>query len=70
MRSYGEFLIAGGEGHPAGARDASPERFDALEQFARDHWHVTDVAHRWSAQDPVTWDHLPVIGRYHPRSPC
>jgi glycine/D-amino acid oxidase-like deaminating enzyme/nitrite reductase/ring-hydroxylating ferredoxin subunit len=68
IRSYGELLIAGGEGHPAGARDASPERFDALEQFARDHWHVTDVAHRWSAQDPVSWDHLPVIGRYHPRS--
>ena len=68
IRSYGELLIAGGEGHPAGARDASPERFDALEEFAREHWHVTDVAHRWSAQDPVSWDHLPVIGRYHPGS--
>ncbi len=68
IRSYGELLIVGGEGHPAGSRDASPERFKRLEQFARKYWDVTDIAHRWSAQDPVSWDHLPVIGRYHPRS--
>jgi Rieske Fe-S protein len=26
------------------------------------------VTHRWSAQDPVSWDHLPVVGPYHPRT--
>jgi nitrite reductase/ring-hydroxylating ferredoxin subunit len=29
---------------------------------------VKAVTHRWSAQDPVPYDHLPVIGRYLPRS--
>jgi Rieske Fe-S protein len=68
VRSYGEFLLAGGEGHPTGARDATPERYRQLERFARDHWEVVEVAHTWSAQDPVSWDLLPVIGRYHPSS--
>jgi glycine/D-amino acid oxidase-like deaminating enzyme/nitrite reductase/ring-hydroxylating ferredoxin subunit len=68
VRSHGELLIVGGEGHPTGARKATPERYERLEAFARDHWDVDEVKHRWSAQDPVSWDHLPVIGRYHPRT--
>jgi glycine/D-amino acid oxidase-like deaminating enzyme/nitrite reductase/ring-hydroxylating ferredoxin subunit len=68
IHSFGELLIAGGEGHPSGARGASGERFERLEQFAREHWDVTEIVHRWSAQDPVSWDHLPVIGWYHPGS--
>src|SRR5215208_4946555 len=68
VRSHGELLIVGGEGHATGARKATPERYERLEEFARAHWDITDITHRWSAQDPVSWDHLPVIGRYHPRS--
>jgi glycine/D-amino acid oxidase-like deaminating enzyme/nitrite reductase/ring-hydroxylating ferredoxin subunit len=68
VRSYGEVLIVGGEGHPAGATDATPERFRRLEAFARQHWDVEAITHRWSAQDPVPYDHLPTIGRYRPRS--
>jgi nitrite reductase/ring-hydroxylating ferredoxin subunit len=68
MRSYGDLLVLGGEGHQTGAKKATPERYAALEQFARDHWSVEDVGYRWSAQDPVSWDHLPVIGPYYPRS--
>jgi glycine/D-amino acid oxidase-like deaminating enzyme/nitrite reductase/ring-hydroxylating ferredoxin subunit len=68
VRSYRDFLILGGEGHTTGARKATPERYRRLEEFARKHWGVSEVAHRWSAQDPVSWDLLPVIGRYHPGS--
>ena len=68
IRSYRDLLIVGGEGHPAGASSASPERFKRLERFAREHWNIADIAGCWSAQDPVSWDHLPVIGPYHPRS--
>ena len=68
IRAHGNVLIVGGEGHRAGARDASPERFAKLEEFAREHWDVQAVTHRWSAQDPVPYDHLPVIGAYLPRS--
>jgi Rieske Fe-S protein len=66
VRSYGDLLIVGGEGHAPGDSQAQPARFDALEEFARRHWDVDAVTHRWSAQDPVPWDHLPVIGPYAP----
>jgi glycine/D-amino acid oxidase-like deaminating enzyme/nitrite reductase/ring-hydroxylating ferredoxin subunit len=68
VRSYGDLLVVGGEGHSTGASDATPERFRRLEEFARRHWDVDAVTHRWSAQDPVPYDHLPAIGRYGPRS--
>jgi glycine/D-amino acid oxidase-like deaminating enzyme/nitrite reductase/ring-hydroxylating ferredoxin subunit len=68
VRSYGEMLVLGGEGHTTGARKATPERYRRLEEFAQEHWGATEITHRWSAQDPVSWDLLPVIGRYHPRS--
>jgi glycine/D-amino acid oxidase-like deaminating enzyme/nitrite reductase/ring-hydroxylating ferredoxin subunit len=68
VRSYGEMLILGGEGHTTGAHAATPERFRRLEQFAREHWDAGEITHRWSAQDPVSWDLLPVIGRYRPRA--
>ncbi len=68
VRSAGELLVVGGESHSAGARQATPERFERLARFARDHWDVAEVTHRWSAQDPVHYDHLPVIGPYWPAS--
>jgi len=68
LRSYGKALIVGGEGHTAGSADATPERYERLEQFTREHFKVRAITHRWSAQDPVPYDHLPVIGRYHPRT--
>ena len=68
LRTYGDLLIVGGEGHAAGSDDARPERFAALEAFARRHWDVAEVTHRWSAQDPVPHDRLPLIGPYQPGS--
>ncbi|HEX8075530.1 MAG TPA: FAD-dependent oxidoreductase, partial [Thermoleophilaceae bacterium] len=68
IRSYKDLIVVGGEGHTAGDSDATPERFAALEAFAREHWDVAAITHRWSAQDPVPYDHLPVIGRYAPRT--
>jgi len=66
LRDYGDLLIVGGEGHSPGAAEARPERFGKLADFAREHWDVADVTHRWSAQDPVPYDHLPMIGPYRP----
>jgi glycine/D-amino acid oxidase-like deaminating enzyme/nitrite reductase/ring-hydroxylating ferredoxin subunit len=68
MRSHGDWLIVGGEGHSTGSRKANRERFARLEAFAREHWDVEAVTHRWSAQDPSPYDHLPVIGPYRPGS--
>ena len=68
VRSYGEQLIVGGEGHSTGSGKANLERFKRLEDFAREHWDVEAISHRWSAQDPSPYDHLPVIGPYRPGS--
>jgi nitrite reductase/ring-hydroxylating ferredoxin subunit len=68
LREADGLLIVGGEGHATGASDARPERFDDLAAFARAHWDVAEVTHRWSAQDPVPYDHLPMIGPYRPGS--
>ena len=68
IRSTDDLLIIGGEGHPSGSSEAQPERFARLEAFAREHWDVAEVTHRWSAQDPIPYDHLPMIGPYRPGS--
>jgi glycine/D-amino acid oxidase-like deaminating enzyme/nitrite reductase/ring-hydroxylating ferredoxin subunit len=68
LRSYGDLLIVGGEGHSVGSGAATPERYERLEAFAREHWDVLDVTHRWSAQDPTPYDHLPFVGAYRPGS--
>src|SRR5918995_2255412 len=68
IRSHADYVIVGGGGHAAGAREATPERFAALEAFAREHWDVAELTHRWSAQDPPAYDSLPVIGTYVPGS--
>ncbi len=67
VRGFGDQVLVGGEGHPVGSSKAEPQRFEVLERFAREHWDIGEVAHRWSAQDPISYDHLPVIGPY-PRS--
>ena len=55
-------IIIGGEGHSAGAAGVSAERFQTLERFAAERWDLTRPVARWSAQDPIPYDHLPMIG--------
>jgi glycine/D-amino acid oxidase-like deaminating enzyme/nitrite reductase/ring-hydroxylating ferredoxin subunit len=62
------WVLVGGEGHVVGSDEATPERFDALERFAREQFDVVDVPYRWSTQDGMPLDRLPYAGRYHPRA--
>ncbi|MFC5289747.1 FAD-dependent oxidoreductase [Actinokineospora guangxiensis] len=64
--SAGDRLVVGGQGHQVGERGDSEARYAALEEFARRHWDVAGFTHRWSAQDPVPYDRLPMIGAYRP----
>ena len=64
----GELLLVGGEGHRTGDESATGERFARLEAFASTHWEVQAVTHRWSSQDAVPLDGLPLVGRATPRS--
>lgn len=68
IQFIGSSIIVGGEGHTAGAAGVTAERFQALERFASEHWDVSGAVARWSAQDPIPYDHLPMIGPLIPRS--
>jgi glycine/D-amino acid oxidase-like deaminating enzyme/nitrite reductase/ring-hydroxylating ferredoxin subunit len=58
----GRDLIVGGEGHKPGAEANTNRRYAALEAFARDHWGIGEIDHRWSTHDYVPIDRLPYIG--------
>ncbi|RRO16730.1 FAD-dependent oxidoreductase [Saccharopolyspora rhizosphaerae] len=68
LRSLGDQLIVCGEGHEAGAAGIGEERYTRLEAFAREHWPVAEITHRWSAQDLVPHDRFPMVGPYLPGS--
>jgi glycine/D-amino acid oxidase-like deaminating enzyme/nitrite reductase/ring-hydroxylating ferredoxin subunit len=68
VRRWRDWLIVGGEGHHTGASDAQPERYERLAEFGREHFGVTEFPYRWSTQDGMPSDHVPYIGRYHPRA--
>ena len=67
-RSAGDLLIVCGSDHVTGDRGINEEAFSRLERHAREHWDVDEISHRWSAQDPVPYDHSPMIGTYTPVS--
>ena len=72
LRSYDDgadtWLLVGGDGHLVGSDEAQPQRYEALERFAREHFDVVDVPFRWSTQDGMPADKLPYIGPYTPVS--
>jgi nitrite reductase/ring-hydroxylating ferredoxin subunit len=63
LRVAGDQLIVGGEGHKVGEPHDTREHYRNLESWARQHFDVTSVEHRWSAQDWSAADGLPFIGR-------
>ena len=56
-------LIVGGEGHKAGHEADTRRHYAALESWARECFDVESVEYRWSAQDYVTVDGFPYVGR-------
>jgi glycine/D-amino acid oxidase-like deaminating enzyme/nitrite reductase/ring-hydroxylating ferredoxin subunit len=64
----GDLLILSGQGHPTGERGVDARRYLGLEAFAREHWDVAEITHRWSAQDLCSYDELPMVGPYLPGS--
>jgi len=68
LASTADLLIVGGQGHPTGRRGVDRSRYAELESFAREHWDVAETVHRWSAQDLLAYDDLPMIGPYLPGS--
>jgi glycine/D-amino acid oxidase-like deaminating enzyme len=61
-------LLVGGEGHKVGHDPDTTQRYAALEAWAREHFPVAAVEHRWSAQDYSPVDGMPFVGRLLPGS--
>ncbi len=61
FRNYGDLLLLGGGGHRTGKKGGS---FNELEEFARKNYPHAKIKYRWAAQDCITLDGVPYIGRY------
>ena len=57
------WLVLGGEGHKVGHDDDTTRRYAALEAWAAEQFDIGPIEHRWSAQDYVSADRLPFVGR-------
>lgn len=66
FRRQGELLLLGGGGHRTGRQGGG---WEVLSAFAREHWPQAREVCRWAAQDCMSLDGVPYIGRYSARTP-
>ena len=68
LRTAGQLLLLGGAGHRTGENQQGG-RYEQLRQKAREWWPHSQEAACWSAQDCMTLDGVPYIGRFAPSQP-
>ncbi|MDP4132638.1 MAG: FAD-dependent oxidoreductase [Bacillota bacterium] len=68
FRNYQNYLILGGGGHRAGENSAGGQ-YDLLKNEAIKYYPDSKVMTQWSAQDCMTLDSIPYIGRYSDQTP-
>lgn len=56
-------LLVGGNGHIVGREHSPQARVDDLRAWTTEHFPGAVETHSWSAQDYMTFDHLPFVGR-------
>ena len=66
FRSWGDTLILGGGGHRTGKQGGG---WQELEDYTRKHYPGAAITHRWAAQDCMSLDGVPYIGRYSGGTP-
>ena len=64
FRPYGGTLLLGGGAHRTGGSGGG---FSVLENFAQKHYTGAEITHRWAAEDCITLDDAPYIGKYSRR---
>lgn len=65
----GEIILVGGERHKTGQGVDTNEHYNALIDFAYEHFTVEDIPYRWSTQDCMTLDSLPFVGQFTAETP-
>jgi len=68
FRTHGDTLLLGGAGHNCG-ENAEGGRYDLLEKEAAKYFPNSKIIARWSAQDCMTLDDVPYIGRFSKSRP-
>lgn len=66
MRNYKGRLLLGGGAHRTGKKGGS---FRELEEFAKKHYKNSRKVASWAAQDCMSLDNIPYIGKYSKRTP-
>lgn len=66
FRNYGELLLVGGGGHRTGKRGGG---YEELREFAAACYPNAAERYHWAAQDCMSLDGIPYIGRYCARTP-
>lgn len=66
FRNEGELLLVGGAGHRTGKNESGGKYQDILD-YVKELWPQCEVVCKWSAQDCMTLDHIPYIGRFSHR---
>ena len=61
FRSYGNYLLIGGGSHRTGKKG---EAWSGIEKLAKEKYPSAEQRYRWAAQDCMTLDGVPYIGRY------
>jgi glycine/D-amino acid oxidase-like deaminating enzyme/nitrite reductase/ring-hydroxylating ferredoxin subunit len=57
-----EWLIIGGQSHNVGEENGI-DHFSELEKSVKENFGITDIDYRWAAEDSMTEDKLPYIGK-------
>lgn len=65
FRNYGDMLLLGGGSHRTGKKGGD---WEELRQFAKKHYPGAEELCAWAAQDCMTLDNVPYIGRYSKRT--
>ena len=66
FRSYGDLLLVGGGDQRVGRKSRG---FPYVAAFVQEHYPDADLRYAWAAQDCMSLDQVPYIGRYSPALP-
>ncbi|NLM57539.1 MAG: FAD-dependent oxidoreductase [Clostridium sp.] len=65
----GELILVGGESHKTGQGEDTIKHYEALIDYANQSFAVEDIPYRWSTQDCMTMDGLPLTGHFTSNTP-
>ena len=61
-------LLVGGESNISGLRGSKKARYERLADYAEKHFGVTEITHKWSDRDYLSYDKVPLAGKLYPWS--